>query len=137
MDGKRRVHIKQFIRFNYVGALTVVIGTTVFVLMIFMGFGYIEALVGDYAAGILFSYFMNKSYTFKVKTDGDVVPLVKTTVMYLVSFLLNVYLLRVSTEILGYHVIYSQLVIIFILALFNFLVFKLIIFGAGGEREVS
>ena len=137
MDGKRRIYVKQFIIFNYVGVLTVIIGTAVFVLMIAAGFDYVAALVGDYAAGILFSYFMNKNYTFKAKTRGDIIPLMKTTTMYVISFLLNVYLLRLSTEIYGFNVIYSQFVIIFILALFNFLVFKLLIFRVTGEREVS
>jgi len=131
MDRKRRVYVKQFIIFNYVGALTVIIGTLVFVLMIALGFGYVNSLIGDYAAGILFSYFMNKNYTFKVKISGDFVPLIKTALMYVVSFLLNVYMLRLSTEVYGYGVIYSQFVIIFVLALFNFLVFKLIIFGGN------
>ena len=129
--------MKQFIIFNYVGVLTVIIGTLVFVLMISMGFGYVASLVGDYAAGILFSYFMNKNYTFKAKTSSDIVPLLKTAAMYVVSFLLNVYMLKLSTEVFGFHVIYSQFVIIFILALFNFLVFKLLIFRVIGEREIS
>ena len=137
MDGKRRTYIKQFIVFNYIGVLTVIIGTLVFVVMISMGFGYVISLVGDYAAGILFSYFMNKNYTFKVKTSSDLMPLIKTTSMYVVSFLLNVYMLKLSTETFGFHVIYSQLVIIFILAIFNFLVFKLLIFRVVSEREIS
>jgi len=137
MDGKRRIYLKQFVIFNYVGVLTVIIGTLVFVLMIAMGFGYVISLVGDYAAGILFSYFMNKNYTFKVKTSSDIVPLLKTTVMYIISFTLNVYMLKICTEVYGFNVIYSQFVIIFILALFNFLVFKLLIFRVVGEREIS
>ena len=137
MDGQRRIYLKQFIIFNYVGVLTVIIGTLVFVLMISMGFGYVASLVGDYAAGILFSYFMNKNYTFKAKTSSDMVPLLKTAAMYVVSFMLNVYMLKLSTEVFGFHVIYSQFVIIFILALFNFLVFKLLIFRVIGEREIS
>lgn len=136
MDDKRRIFIKQFIIFNYVGALTIIIGTFVFVLMIALGFGYIISLVGDYTAGILFSYFMNKNYTFGVKLNSDLLPLVKTASMYIVSFMLNVILLKLCSEVYGYNIIYSQFVIIFVLALFNFMVFKLVIFRVVNERKI-
>ena len=137
MDNKRRIYLNQFIRFNYVGALTIVIGTTVFMLMIFLGFNYVVSLVGDYAAGILFSYFMNKNYTFKFETKSNLWPLIKTTSMYIVSFFLNVILLKLSLDVYGFNLIYSQFVIIFILALFNFLIFKLLIFKVVNERKLS
>jgi len=137
MDNKRKIFIKQLIKFNYVGVLTVIIGTSVFMLMIAAGLDYISSLIGDYSAGILFSYFMNKKYTFRVITNSDLLPLIKTSVMYIVSFFLNVILLKLSTEIYGYNLIYSQIVIVFILALFNFLVFKLLIFRAFSERKIS
>ena len=137
MDNKRKISIKQFIKFNYVGAFTIIVGTSVFMLMITLGFDYISSLVGDYMAGILFSYFMNKNYTFQVKTNSDLLPLIKTVLMYVISFLLNVTLLKLSSEVYGYNLIYSQIVIILILAMFNFLVFKLIIFRVINERKTS
>jgi putative flippase GtrA len=137
MDSKERIYLKQFIKFNYVGVLTVLLGTAVFMTMTAMGFHYFMSLVGDYAAGILFSYFMNKRYTFKVETIGDLVPLIKTISMYVASFSLNVLLLKVCADIYGFNLIYSQFVIIFVLAMFNFLVFKLIIFRVVDERKIS
>ena len=135
MDDKRKISIKQFVKFNYVGLLTIIVGTSVFVLMIALGFGYVISLAGDYMAGIIFSYFMNKSYTFQAVIDSDLLPLLKTALMYVVSFFLNVVLLKVSSEVYGYDLITSQFVIIFVLALFNFLVFKLIIFRVVDERK--
>jgi len=136
VDDKRKAYIAQFIRFNYVGALAIVVATAVFALMIVVGFGYISSLVGDYAAGIVFSYFMNKKYTFQAKTESDLFPFVKTISMYIISFLVNVVLLKLCLDVYGYNIIYSQVVIIFILALFNFLVFKLFIFRVIDKGKI-
>ena len=137
MDNKRRISIAQFIKFNYVGVLTIFIGTSVFMYMITLGFNYISSLAADYAAGILFSYYMNKNYTFQVKISSDILPIMNTALMYIISFLLNVLLLKLCTELYGYNIFYSQIAIIFVLAIFNFIVFKLFIFRVINERKSS
>ena len=136
MDSKRRAYIKQFIKFNFIGAATVIVGACVFILMIQLNFHYVAALVGDYTVGIVFSYFMNKKYTFQAKVSSDVVPLLKTISMYAVSFLLNYLMLAIASEVYGYHLVYSQIVIIFILAIFNFVVFKHLIFREGNGKRI-
>ena len=56
------------------------------------------ALAGDYAAGILFSYFMNKRYTFRVEVVSDAKPLSVTVLTYALTFGLNVLLLSLAVE---------------------------------------
>ena len=135
MGSKRRIFIVELVRFHMVGAGTLVIGTAVFLGMVTAGFGYIPALVGDYAVGILFSYFMNKKFTFRVKVDSDALPLLVTVLTYFVTFLLNVLLLHLAVEVYGFNVIYAQVVIMLMLAIMNFLMFKFLVFGIFARHK--
>src|SRR5690606_18147256 len=107
MGNKGKAFLAELLRFHLVGAGTLLIGTAVFLGMVAAGFTYVPALVGDYAVGIAFSYFMNKKFTFQVKLQSDVLPLFVTIVSYLVSFALNVLLLAFAVERLQFHVVYA------------------------------
>ncbi len=135
MGSEGRTFIVEFLRFHVVGIGTLMVGTAVFLTMIGVGFGYVAALVGDYAVGILFSYFMNKKFTFKVQVKSDVVPLLVTVLSYLVTFALNVLLLSLAVETYGFNVVYSQVVIMLVLAIMNFLMFKFLVFGLFAFRK--
>jgi putative flippase GtrA len=135
MGGKGRTFVVEFLRFHVVGIGTLLIGTAVFLGMVGVGFGYVPALVGDYAAGILFSYFMNKKFTFRVQVRSDAVPLLITVLGYLVTFLLNVLLLALAVETYGFNVVYSQVVIMLVLAIMNFLMLKFLVFGIFAFRK--
>ena len=135
MGSEGRTFIVEFLRFHVVGIGTLIVGTAVFLGMIAVGFGYVSALVGDYAAGILFSYFMNKKFTFRVQVKSDVVPLLVTVLGYLVTFLLNVLLLSLAVETYGRSIVYSQVVIMLMLAAMNFLMFKFLVFGLFAFRK--
>lgn len=117
------------------GIGTLIVGTAVFLAMIGMGFGYVPALIGDYAAGILFSYFMNKKFTFRVKVENDIVPLFVTVLSYLVTFLLNVWLLALAVDTYQFNIVYAQVVIMLMLAVINFLMLKFLVFGFFASRK--
>jgi len=129
MGSKGRAFVAELFRFHLVGAGTLLIGTLVFLALVSLGIEYWLALTGDYAAGILFSYYMNKSFTFRASTRSDLKPLSFTILGYLVAFLLNLILLSIAVERLSLDVVYSQIVIMLLLAALNFLVFKYLIFG--------
>jgi putative flippase GtrA len=135
MGSKGRTFIVEFLRFHVVGIGTLIVGTAVFLGMIATGFGYVTALIGDYAAGILFSYFMNKKFTFRVQVKSDVLPLLATVLGYLVTFLLNVLLLSLAVETYGRDIVYSQIIIMLVLAIMNFLMFKFLVFGLFAFRK--
>lgn len=128
MGSERRILVAQFFRFNLVGILTVILGTAVFLAMIFLGFNYVLALTGDYAAGIVFSYVMNKDYTFKAKVASHARPFAMTVLSYALTFLLNVLLLALAVEALDLNVVVSQIVIMALLSVLNFLMFKYLVF---------
>lgn len=135
MGSKGRALVAELFRFHLVGAGTLVIGTLVFLGLVALGFSYTTALVGDYAAGILFSYYMNKTFTFRAQVASDVKPLSYTVLGYAVTFLLNLALLALAVERFALPVVYSQLVIMLALALLNFGIFKFVVFGAAAGRE--
>jgi putative flippase GtrA/2-polyprenyl-3-methyl-5-hydroxy-6-metoxy-1,4-benzoquinol methylase len=129
MGSKGRAFVAELFRFHLVGAGTLAIGTLVFLALVALGFSYVLALAGDYAVGILFSYYMNKTFTFRAKVGSDLKPLSWTALGYLVTYLLNLLLLAGAVELFSLHVVYSQFVIMLVLALLNYLVFKFFIFG--------
>lgn len=140
MGHEGRAFIGELLRFNLVGVGTLVVGTAVFLGMVAVGTGYVPALVGDYAAGIVFSYFMNKVFTFRVRVASDARPLLLTALGYIGTFVLNVLLLSVAVETWHFNVVYAQLVIMLLLAVLNFLLFKFLVFGSlalRGNRDAS
>jgi putative flippase GtrA len=133
MGSKGRALVAELFRFHLVGAGTLVVGTLVFLGLVALGFGYTPALVGDYAAGILFSYYMNKTFTFRAQVASDVKPLSYTVLGYAVTFTLNLALLALAVERFALPVVYSQLVIMVLLALVNFAIFRFIVFAPSGR----
>ena len=121
----------QILRFNIVGLTTVALGAAIFFALIWLNVSYVAALFFDYAAGAVFSYFANKNFTFRVKVDSEVSSFSKTVLVYFSSFLLNTLFLGFAVETLKFPVIESQIVIIFILAVVNFIVFRWVIFQAA------
>ena len=135
MGSKGRALVAELFRFHLVGAGTLLVGTLVFLGLVALGFGYTPALAGDYAAGILFSYYMNKIFTFRAQVASDVKPLSYTVLGYAVTFLLNLALLAIAVERLALPVIHSQVVIMLVLAAVNFVIFKFVVFGAAARAS--
>lgn len=133
MVSEGRALVAELLRFHVVGAGTLLVGTLVFLGLVELGIDYTLALAGDYAAGILFSYYMNKSYTFRAQVHSDVKPLAYTVIGYAVTFTLNLLLLAAAVEWFALHVVYSQIVIMLVLAALNYLIFKFIVFGAAAR----
>ena len=138
MGSKGRALVAELFRFHLVGAGTLLIGTLVFLGLVALGLGYPLALVGDYAAGILFSYYMNKTYTFRARVESDLKPLSYTVMGYAVTFLLNLLLLAIAVERLGMNVVFAQVLTMLGLAVVNYAIFKFFVFGtAARERPAT
>jgi len=129
MGSDGRALVAELFRFHLVGVGTVLIGTLVFLGLVALDVPYTLALVGDYATGILFSYYMNKAFTFRAQVRGDLKPLSYTVIGYLVSFLLNLALLTIAVELLALNVVFAQVVIMLVLAVLNYAIFKFVVFS--------
>ena len=138
MGSDGRALVAELFRFQLVGVGTLVIGTLVFLGLLALGVAYTLALVGDYAAGILSSYYMNKTFTFSAQVRSDLKPLSYTVVGYVVSFLLNLALLAIAVELLALNVVFAQVVIMLALAALNYAIFKFVVFSpARLERPAT
>jgi putative flippase GtrA len=138
MGSQGRALVAELFRFHLVGAGTLVIGTLVFLGLVALDVPYALALVADYAVGILISYYLNKTFTFRAQVRSDLKPLSYTVIGYIVSFLLNLALLAVAVELLALNVVYAQVVIMLALAVLNYAVFKFVVFGpATLERPAA
>ena len=138
MGSEGRALVAELFRFHLVGAGTVIIGTLVFLGLVALDVPYTLALVADYAVGILFSYYMNRTFTFRAEVRSDLKPLSYTVVGYIVSFLLNLALLAIAVELLALNVAFAQVVIMLALALLNYVIFKFVVFGpATLERPAA
>jgi putative flippase GtrA len=135
MGSEGRALVAELLRFHLVGAGTLVVGTLVFLGLVALGVAYTLALAGDYAAGILFSYYMNKTYTFRAQVRSDAKPLAYTVIGYLVTFALNLLLLTVAVERLALPVVYAQIVIMLVLAVLNYAIFKFVVFRKSVTGE--
>lgn len=129
MGSKGRALVAELFRFHLVGLGTVLIGTLTFLGLVALGAGYGLALLGDYALGIAFSYFLNKEFTFRARVTSHAKPLSATVLSYALTFLLNLLLLALAVEVLTFPVVPAQLLIMLLLAGLNFLLFKFWIFG--------
>ena len=136
MGDKGKTFLAELLRFHLVGAGTLVVGTLVFLGLVALGLDYAPALIGDYAAGILFSYYMNKTFTFRAQVRSDLKPLSITAIGYLVTFVLNLLLLAAAVELFAFPIVYAQLVIMLVLAAVNYVIFKFVVFGAARATAV-
>lgn len=128
MDHQKARSLTEFLSFNLIGALTTLLGTGVYFLMIKLGWHYTPALIGDYALGICFSFFMNKHFTFRIRTKATYSMFGK---MLLSSFLLfsgNLALLACSVDIFEINVYFAQIVSFSVLMIFSFFAQKLFVF---------
>jgi putative flippase GtrA len=128
MGSEGRALVAELFRFHLVGAGTLIIGTLVFLGLVAADVAYTLALVGDYAVGILFSYYMNRTFTFRAEVRSDLKPLSYTVIGYIASFLLNLALLAIAVELLALNVVLAQVVIMLVLAVLNYAMFKFVVF---------
>ena len=71
MDYQKRNTLREFVFFNLIGVVNTLLGLVIYFSLIYLGVYYLVALVIDYIYGITFSFFMNKTYTFRIVERGN------------------------------------------------------------------
>ena len=84
-------------RFTFVGLFNTVLTYCFYLLLLKLGFHYQIALSADYLLGIVIGYSLNRYWTFKVK-DEIKVQFFKYLLTYILTFLLNAFLLFILVE---------------------------------------
>ena len=84
-------------RFTFVGLFNTVLTYCFYLLLLKLGFHYQIALSADYLLGIVIGYSLNRYWTFKVK--GEIKKqFFKYLLIYILTFLLNAFLLFILVE---------------------------------------
>lgn len=91
----------QFVKFGIVGVLNVLVSLGIYYLFVYAGMHYILANTLGYGASILNAYFWNSRKVFNERQDNEFKALVKTFVVYGLSFLLSSMLLYLQVDMLG------------------------------------
>lgn len=128
MGDTKKSAITQFLVFNAVGALNTLLAYLLFAFLIFAGVHYFPALVADYIFGGIFSFVMNKKYTFRHQGSVTTYMITRMATLVVAAFLLNLALLFLMVDILLMNELIAQLIAISIVAILSFVFQKTRIF---------
>jgi putative flippase GtrA len=88
-----------------------------------------------YPLGMLVGFYGHRRFTFKLNSDGrDFFYFLKYIFVYILGFLLNLLLMYIFYEKLGYPHQIVQLSAVFIIALFLFLLMRFFVFPAAQDK---
>lgn len=117
----------QMFRYSIIGIANNLAGYFFYLLMTYMSFSPKIVMSALYATGVGIGFFANRKWTFKHKGHYF-----NTGARYLIAhvlgYLLNLSILVVMVDKLGYLHQWVQAIAIFIVALFLFLLFKVFVF---------
>jgi putative flippase GtrA len=119
---------KQFLKFCFIGLEITIFSYLLFiVLFYFFSVNYIISSGIGFIGGVLLGFIFNKMYTFKSKRKNRI-ALPQYFLVYLVSLIVTMVLIRFFVENLNFHPLLSYLVIEPIIIAINFLGTKIWVF---------
>jgi len=130
---KKRVSLIQFVKFNIVGIINTAVTYGIYSLLVFLGVYHQIAVVCDYSVGIVFSFFLNKHVTFKVKRKTSPSMMGRMVLSYVLILGVNMGLLWILVDSLGYNKYLSQLVALALVSILSFLAQKYFVFTSRGN----
>jgi len=78
----------QFLAYNVIGIINTIVGFSIIFALMFYGVSATSSNIIGYVIGAIFSYFLNKKYTFKSKKHNKIQAIKFFTVL-LISYCLN------------------------------------------------
>ena len=128
MGSEKRNLLREFISFNIVGIINTIIIYGIYSLFIFLEFDYRIALFLEYCFGIVFSFLVNRKFTFKHTGRISLRMVVSMIGSYVIVFVLNMALLIVFVEKLFIGKYLAQLFALAISVAVSFFAQKYIVF---------
>ena len=128
---KKKLYKKEIKYFVCIGILSVLIDFTIYHFAKYLGIILFISKGIGFIGGGYFSYFMNKNYTFQIKSSSKV-QVIKFAIFFITSLLLNIstngYFLNIltGTNIFKYQITF--LIATSISAVYNFLGMKILVF---------
>jgi putative flippase GtrA len=127
--------LKQFLRFNFVGVVNTALTYGIYSGLVFLGLHHIAAVVIEYAFGIVFSYQLNKHFTFAVKKRTDRYMFVRMIIAYVPMLLLNTILLWMLIDRLHWNKYLGQAVAQGFVVVLSFLAQRIFVFRIHREMN--
>lgn len=121
-------NIFQFVSFNIIGLINTLLTTLLFFVLIYLEGNYIISLFIVYVLGILFSFYMNKNFTFKYYSSNTLIVFIRMCSSYIFIFLLNASLLHFFIERISINKYLSQILAMFLLIIISFILQKFFVF---------
>ena len=92
--------IKQVIKFGIVGVANTIIGYGTYLILIAFNVNVQLAMAGNWVIGSIFSFFLNKYWTFQQK-NNDSASVIRFIIVCTFAMLLNIALVTVTVNFLG------------------------------------
>jgi len=114
----------QYVKFIVVGSMNTLVSFFIFfICYALLQYSYFISLVISYAIGILNSYFWNSLWTFGVKRT-DIKSLIKFISVYIITFILNLFIVFILVDVYEVGVLVSQGFSLFVVSAVSFVAHK-------------
>ncbi|WP_028974690.1 GtrA family protein [Spirochaeta cellobiosiphila] len=123
------VWLKQLIKFNLIGGINTLLTYIVFSFVFALSGSELLGLIGDYSFGIVFSFFANRYFTFKISEGKMLKEFAKMVASYIILFILNYYILDYIKSVFSLNIYISQFISLIFVVLISFVVQKFFIFA--------
>lgn len=111
----------QSYRFIVVGFLNTFVGLVVYALYLhIVNNSYLEALIISHIIGVAHSYLWNNKWTFQ-QERYNVKSALKFVSVYVVTFLINLFLLTILVDTIGMNKLIAQVIALFMTTLVSFI----------------
>jgi len=116
----------QIIKYIFFGALNTLITFILYIFLIKLDVNYIVASTVCYIIGVIEGFILNGLFVFneKLKFSG----LSKYTLVYIVSYSINIFTLYLCVDLFGVNEIFAQMIVIMFVTLLNFRLVKWLVF---------
>lgn len=127
---------KEVLKFLFTGVLSTLVNYGVFYTgHYFFKINYLFCSSTGYIIGLMVGYYLNRTWTFRIKKDTINIKILYSTV-YIFNMLIGITILKGLKEILLLDPKVGNLVVIFYTTVFNFCGLKAIVFRKG-EKNVE
>lgn len=127
--------IVQAVKFLLIGLINSASGLAViFGLIYWLNIDPVLANVAGYSVGLTISFLLNRSWTFNAgRTDTS--QILKYAIAFLVSFFLNIALLKIFSSNMGFGIYFSQFIAVGTYSISMFLLCRFFVFPNRRQRS--
>lgn len=110
----------QSYRFIIVGVLNTFVGLAVYAVYLhIVNNNYLQALMISHIIGVIHSYFWNNKWTFQ-QGRYNIKSSLKFVLVYIVTFLINFFLLKILVDTIGMNKLIAQVIALFLTTVVSF-----------------